>query len=441
MKKVLLSFLPFISVLLCQSAIAQTTATDGNWSANSVVMKNTPEADVMIRTGDIDNLNFGWEEGFNPFTGKPTPIHAYPWEPSPSDVPGLDRILVGSGFGKNESNCGADGYSNVGREDSRPVPIILPLGSTKGMEITSAALTLFVDDFQAQQTCSKYRAYLNGRRFADLEKILNAIDQGGPIGKFISVRLTPDVLPLLQGEKLMLLIDDSTSGAHDGYAIDFVKLLINPKPSLYKGDIIGEVRDAETQRPIIGATVQVRGYLQTTSGTSGGFSLGNIPVGINVVEASARGYQTNTALFDIVADETAGMQIIYLTKAADLDYDGKQLQTGDAITLKNIQFAQSSAELTAESKTELDKLVTLMSRNPRIEIELSGHTSNEGTAQGNRTLSLARVQSCKNYLVRQGVDEARITVIGYGPDKPVAPNDTEANRAKNRRVEMKIAKM
>lgn len=439
MQKVLL--LLVATVLLCQSVTAQSTATDGNWSANSTILKNTPEADIMIRTGDIDNLNFGWEEGFNPFTGKPTPIHAYPWEPNPSDVPGLDRILLGSGFEKKESNCGGDGYSGVGRENSWPIPILLLLDGVKGTEITSAALTLFVDDFQAPETCSKYRAYLNGRRFADLEKILNAIDQSGPVGKFISVRLTSDLLPLLQSEKLSLLIDDSTSGARDGYAIDFVKLLINPRPSLYKGNITGEVREAETQRPIAGAAVQVRGYLQTSSSSNGGFSLDGVPVGINVVEASARGYQNNTALFDVIADETAETQIIYLTKAAGLEYEGKQLQAGDAITLKNIQFAQSSAELTTESKAELEKLVTLMTANPRIEIELSGHTSNEGTIQGNRALSLARVQSCKNYLARQGIDEARVIVIGYGPEKPIAPNDTEANRSRNRRVEMKIVKM
>jgi OOP family OmpA-OmpF porin len=54
---------------------------------------------------------------------------------------------------------------------------------------------------------------------------------------------------------------------------------------------------------------------------------------------------------------------------------------------------------------------------------------------------LKRVRSCKDYLIAKGIDDGRITIKGYGPDLPVAPNDTKANRAKNRRVEMKITKL
>ena len=420
---------------------AQTTEADGDWSKNAVTLTNTREADVMIRVGDIDNLNFGWAEGFDPFTGRQTDVHSFPWETDKTDVPGLDRILIGSGFERRSIECGSDGYSGVGREGTRPVPIVLPLARAKGVQITGATLTMFIDDFQAPTYCSKFRAYLNGRRFADLERTLNMIDQGGPVGKFITARLTPDLLPLLQADKLSVLIDDSTSGARDGYAIDFVKLLINPKPSLYKGVVTGEVRDSTTQEPIAGARVDVRGYAQTLTDAEGKFTLNDVPVGVNFAEASARGYRNNGAVFDVIADETAEPRILYLAKAKGLDFGGAQLQAGDAITLNNIQFAQSSAELTKQSVAELDKVAALMRQYPRIEIELSGHTSAEGSPEGNRMLSQARVQSCKNYLVRQGIDEARIAAVGYGPDKPAAPNDTEANRSKNRRVEMKILKM
>jgi outer membrane protein OmpA-like peptidoglycan-associated protein len=82
-----------------------------------------------------------------------------------------------------------------------------------------------------------------------------------------------------------------------------------------------------------------------------------------------------------------------------------------------------------------------MKQNQTVEILLSGHTSAEGAAALNRQLSLKRVRTCKDYLIGQGIDEGRITIKGYGPDMPIAPNDTEANRAKNRRVEMKITKL
>ena len=82
-----------------------------------------------------------------------------------------------------------------------------------------------------------------------------------------------------------------------------------------------------------------------------------------------------------------------------------------------------------------------MKQNTSIEILLSGHTSSEGSAILNRELSLKRVRSCKDYLTSNGIDDGRITIKGFGPDRPIAPNDTEANRAKNRRVELKITKL
>ncbi len=82
-----------------------------------------------------------------------------------------------------------------------------------------------------------------------------------------------------------------------------------------------------------------------------------------------------------------------------------------------------------------------MQANPSAEIELSGHTSSEGEAAMNRSLSYRRVRSCKEYLVAKGIDPGRVIAVGYGPDRPVAPNDSEPNRAKNRRVEMRVTKM
>jgi OOP family OmpA-OmpF porin len=76
-----------------------------------------------------------------------------------------------------------------------------------------------------------------------------------------------------------------------------------------------------------------------------------------------------------------------------------------------------------------------------LEILLSGHTSSEGGADLNRELSLKRVRSCKDYLATRGIDESRITIRGFGPDQPIASNETEAGRSRNRRVEMKVTKL
>ena len=82
-----------------------------------------------------------------------------------------------------------------------------------------------------------------------------------------------------------------------------------------------------------------------------------------------------------------------------------------------------------------------MQVNPGAEIELSGHTSSEGERSYNRSLSYKRVKACKDYIVAKGIDEGRIIAVGFGPDRPVASNDTETNRAKNRRVEMRLKKL
>lgn len=420
---------------------AQTTANDGDWSAQQVILRHTQEAELMIRVGDIDNLNFGWESEFNPFLGRPTSVHSYPWEPKKNDIPGMDRIMISTSQGKVKRDCSNDGYSLAGKLAFRATPITVPLQQAKGMNITGAILTMFIDDFQAPDFCGKYRVWVNKKRFTDIEKVINLLRQGGPIGKFISVRFPQELLSVFQADKLSIMIDDSTTGAFDGYAIDFVKVLVNPKDLLYKGGILGEIRDEETQSPIQGAVTEIRGYTTVETNQDGVFTMNDVPIGLHVVEASARGYENNSIICDIIADETQESPVIYLRKTKPVVYEGKQLQSGDAITLKNIQFSIASSELTAEAKKELQSIVTLMKNNERIEIELSGHTSSEGQTESNRLLSLSRVMSCKRYVVSQGIDESRIVTQGYGSDKPIAPNDSEQNRTLNRRVEMKIVKM
>lgn len=86
------------AALAVNVATAQTTPTDGDWSFQYVILTNTPEAALMVRVGDIDNLGFGWPAGFDPFSGNSTPVHAFPWAVDPADTPGTDRIMVVTSF-------------------------------------------------------------------------------------------------------------------------------------------------------------------------------------------------------------------------------------------------------------------------------------------------------------------------------------------------------
>lgn len=118
-----------------------------------------------------------------------------------------------------------------------------------------------------------------------------------------------------------------------------------------------------------------------------------------------------------------------------------EVKKGNKIVLKHVLFVQSKAELLSESYVELDRLVATLNQNPNVTIEVSGHTDNQGSRDLNLALSKERAIKVKDYLVSKGIDPKRISVIGYGPDRPISPNDTEVNRRLNRRVEFEIIQM
>jgi outer membrane protein OmpA-like peptidoglycan-associated protein len=425
---------------------AQTTKNDGDWSKQIETLKETPEADYMIRIGDIDNLGYGWPEDFNPFSGKSTPGHDWPFNINPDDAVGTDRVMIPSAFVKDPTHgngCGGDGYSGGDHNLFKTEPLYMPLDFIKAADIKSAALLMFVDDFQSPGTCSRFRVWLNGKRLLPAEKILTGIDQTGPIGKLIFIKLPDDILPQLKSDKLRISIDDSTTYAADGFAIDFIKLLINPKPYSYKGFLSVIVKSTATTEPIKNTVVNVPDFGETKTDADGRARINDIYAGLVIADFSAEGYISKTQSFDVVAGEENYDYEVWLDpiESVKIEIDGMSLMEGQSLVLNNIQFKVASAVLLEEGKTELNKVVELMKQYPKIEIELSGHTSSEGEASKNRVLSLQRVESCQKYLSDNGISEDRISTVGYGPDKPIASNDTEQNRSLNRRVELKITRI
>lgn len=437
MKKILV--LLFLVTLFFSANAQRSTETDGDWTKQYLVLRHTAEADLMIRVGDIDNLGFGFDPDFNPFSGRSTGAHEFPWKVNAADARGTDRIMIPTSY--KYGTFGGDGYTgSTNRPANNPLTIAIPLGELKSSKIDSASLQFFIDDFQAPSMGSKFQVKINGLRFTEAEKMINRIDQTGPIGKLITLRLTPELLQKLNGDSLVIAIDDPVSKVGDGFAVDFVKLLINPK-IIYKGKIAGRIVDATTREPIPNATAAVDNAGLAVADAEGFFTLENIPAGLNIVTGSHTGYSSDQKQADVVAGETTENLELELKRSGKVTFNDQALQEGDDIVLNNIQFDVSSATLKTAGKAELDKLAAFMKQNTSVEILLSGHTSSEGGATLNRELSLKRVRSCKDYLVSKGVDDGRISIKGYGPDMPVAPNDTEAGRAKNRRVEMKVTKL
>jgi OOP family OmpA-OmpF porin len=118
----------------------------------------------------------------------------------------------------------------------------------------------------------------------------------------------------------------------------------------------------------------------------------------------------------------------------------EECQTRFAVisTTGAIYFKTGSAELDKASEPLLNSVADIANRCPSVKIEVTGHTDSRGSAQDNRDLSEQRARSVVAFLVQRGVAAARITAAGFGDTRPVAPNDTEANRAKNRRIEFRI---
>ncbi len=116
----------------------------------------------------------------------------------------------------------------------------------------------------------------------------------------------------------------------------------------------------------------------------------------------------------------------------------KKVEVGNEIALHNIFFDYKKSDLTKESIAELNNLVRLMKQYPTLKIEISGHTDNVGDAEYNQKLSVARAKAVVDYLIKHGINSSRLTYVGYGFSKPIAPNDTEEGRRLNRRSEFKI---
>lgn len=119
---------------------------------------------------------------------------------------------------------------------------------------------------------------------------------------------------------------------------------------------------------------------------------------------------------------------------AHVDMQLDKIEVGRNYTVNDIRFATNSAEITGASRYIMDELITFLKDNPRVRIELQGHTDNVGDLEANMVLSRDRAANVLQYLVGKGISEARLGSKGFGPTMPVADNGTDEGRARNRRT-------
>ena len=437
-----------------------------DWALKYERTENGPEADLVVRTGDINNLGFGWPQGFDPFSGQSTPSHQWPDDNHiPAGAPdGTDRIMIGTAVipGLGDGYSGALGdcaferqleaaghvapatIAKVGADCKRmrqltmPTPIVLPLGALPA-KIDAVVVQMFVDDFQPMLMHSHFQVSLNGTRIPSFEYAINALDQSGPIGKLLTLRLLPEYWPLLKSGTVKLLFDDPTTHVPDGYAIDFVRILVNPHQFKYQVSLAATVTDADKHTPISGATVSA-GLGSVATDQKGKCQLNGLPAGLVVATAAAPGYDENSVPVDLVSGQTGNAEIqLHRHQEGTADLERAIQQTGSA-AVYGIHFDTDSAKLRPDSMPALNAVLGLLNNHPGSRWIIAGHTDNQGNAAHNQTLSESRAGSVIAWLKGHGVDAGRLAPQGFGATRPVADNATANGRALNRRVEVAPAK-
>jgi len=127
-----------------------------------------------------------------------------------------------------------------------------------------------------------------------------------------------------------------------------------------------------------------------------------------------------------------------LNKIQNPNFTVNETEQGIRLVLKNILFDFDSYTLKDEAKQTLDAIYEILKDHPDREVQISGHTDNIGKEDYNLELSEQRAKVVAEYLLQKGLKEDQISYKGYGSSKPIVPNDSAENRAKNRRVEILI---
>jgi outer membrane protein OmpA-like peptidoglycan-associated protein len=206
------------------------------------------------------------------------------------------------------------------------------------------------------------------------------------------------------------------------------------------GRVVGTVRDADSNAPIGGVTITMSdaNHKQYTvvADPGGAFHFDSIPPGAITITVNADGYLADVQQGNVEVRKDNQNDVILHAKPRTAQVE----VTAQEIKIKQqIQFATGSAVIKPESFGLMSEIADVFIKNPQIrKVEVQGHTDNVGPADYNRQLSQERADAVRLWLTQHGVAADRMIAKGYGADKPLVPNVTEAFRAKNRRVQFII---
>jgi outer membrane protein OmpA-like peptidoglycan-associated protein len=228
------------------------------------------------------------------------------------------------------------------------------------------------------------------------------------------------------------------SASPAGPVVTNVACPLKPVPPV--GAIQGALIDGETNQPVPGARLTIRDAkgreLSLDADGAGAFRFENIPVGSVKISIDANGYMPATIDLEIraKAEQRPTVTLNKRPKKASVVVTANEVK----IT-KQIHFANDSATIATDSMALVQEIALTLKDHPELaRIEIQGHTDNTGAPAYNKRLSQERAEAVRNGLISLGIESARLTAVGYGQDKPIGPNSSEALKARNRRVQMMI---
>jgi len=256
----------------------------------------------------------------------------------------------------------------------------------------------------------------------------------GADGRFRSYEFEP-------GEVVMdLSHPDHRSGSctatlpEDGSDAEVVcSLVAAPRFAVLRARVTNEDGD-----PVSGATISIEGRNESaTTGSDGTAELPELEPGTVAVRVEAPEYLLRLIPGVRLTTDAATQLDVTILKAPE--NPTVIARRGSIVLRRRINFATDSAEILPNSENLLNEIASVLIQNPQIRrVEIQGHTDNRGGPGFNMDLSQRRAEAVRDWLVRNGVDAARLEAKGYGMRRPIVPNITAANRARNRRVQFII---
>ncbi len=229
----------------------------------------------------------------------------------------------------------------------------------------------------------------------------------------------------------------SAEGAK-GANITSLQCILKPAPIV--GIIQGTLVDAETNTPVPGARITVRDArsreVEVQTDDSGNFRFENVPAGVVHLSVDASGYLPSATDLEVKqkGEQRASLTLNKRPKKPSVSIVGKEVKL-----TTQVHFGTNSSNILPDSQALIQEVAALLTQHPEIRrVEIQGHTDDTGSAAYNKRLSQDRADAVRTSLISLGVEASRLTAVGYGAEKSLVPNTSEANRARNRRVQLMI---